>query len=132
MLEGEMRIERDEQQLRLIATLPGKFGAALVTITSTFDRRSNTLHREMRFVSGLFRFRTSFPHKVIRGIGLRQFKGTMDFPASYLPAVTLRDGKRRTLAAVNASAEVYEPAVSEMCAVAGVPRIDHPGNIWGW
>ena len=132
MFEGELRIEHDERHLRLIANPPDKLGAALVTITTTFDRESSVVHREWRIFSGLWRSSQSFPYKEIRGIGLKHYRGDIEFSASCLPAITLRNGKRRTLAVLNARAEVYGPTVDALCTATGFPRIDHPGNIWGW
>ena len=118
--------------MHLIALWPGRIGAKIVTVLSTFDMVDKRFDRHIQLCAGLSNRHSTFAFAEIQGIGLKEF---IDYDAggssSDLPAITLASGQHRYLAFLNASAPIYAPAVDEVCKATGPPRLDHAGSTWG-
>ncbi len=99
------------------------------TITTSFDVATQSASRTITILFGLFQRCSKFAFRELKGIGLKEYN---DEGYSYMPVLTLVDGRRRYLAALNGSALTYAPLIDQICAQTGLLRVDFKGTRWGW
>ena len=112
----------------LIFSVVGIFFMLPRRITTTFDLKQMRVQLQVDFCSGLYARHDDYTFNDIRGVGLREFYNE---GYSYLPVLTLSDGKRRWLATMNGSALTSGPILDRVCKLTGLTRVDHKGTWWG-
>ncbi|MDX2205135.1 MAG: hypothetical protein NW223_20465 [Hyphomicrobiaceae bacterium] len=133
IFEGHLETQRTGMRLAMLARMPGAVVSRMAEVDTVFDLEARTVERQRRLLFGLCGHTERFAFTDIKGLGLKEYIDTDDSTwRSYLPVLTLRDGSRRYLAVLNAAATPYARAIEDICRQTGIPRLDHPGNKWGW
>jgi len=98
-------------------------------VATIFDLSHRFAMRRINALFGLYQIESTFRFSDIKGIGLKEFNNE---GLSYLPVITLKNGRRKYLGIMNGSALTLGPLVDALCEATRLPRIDHRWTWWGW